>query len=184
MRDYDFSFGDFNDEGGDTGMTDLIKTWVLGVAGTALITCVMTALTPNGKTRVVVKLVCGLLMITAMIKPVVEYDFGGISNFISEFKADAGMYVKDIQNENDRLLKAIIEEDTAAYILDKAVELGIGECEVAIWTKKEDDGYPYPYEVRITASASEIQKGSLSKYIESELGIPDERQHWSIKNGY
>ena len=46
-------------------MLDMIRQWVLGLAGTALCCAVLTEITPKGSVKNVVKALCGMLMALA-----------------------------------------------------------------------------------------------------------------------
>ncbi len=82
-----------------------------------------------------------------------------------------------VEIRNREALQAIIKQKTEAYIWDKAQELGLA---VAIdVTVAEDASYPYPAAVRITGSFSEMQRQSLTRYIEENLAIGKEQQTWT-----
>ena len=160
-------------------MIELIKDWVLGVAAAAFITGIALSITPQGKLRRVVSLVCGFMTIAVMLGPLKDFDLGSYSSFAVEFNNLTEGYGVNLENENERLVKAIIEEQSAAYILDKATQLGIENLIVTVETKAGDGDYPYPWRAELGGEATEQQRRSLGQYMESELGIPAERQHWS-----
>jgi hypothetical protein len=160
-------------------MIGVIKSWVLGVAAAAFIAGIAISLVPQGKMRRVVSLVCGFMTIAVMLGPLKEFDFGSYSSYLSEFQSRTENIGAELANENERLIKAIIEERSAAYILDKATQLEISDLKVTVVTKAGDGDYPYPWSVELGGEATEQQKRSLGRYMEAELGIPAERQHWS-----
>ena len=78
---------------------------------------------------------------------------------------------------NREAFSAIIKSKTEAYIWDKAQELGLSvSVDVAI---EEDGSYPYPAAVRITGQFTELQRQSLTRYIEENLAIGKEQQTWT-----
>jgi LPS O-antigen subunit length determinant protein (WzzB/FepE family) len=160
-------------------MIDLIKDWVLGVAAAAFITGIASSFVPKGKLRRMVSLVCGFMTVAVMLGPLKDFDIDSYSSFLAEFSSQTENYGENIEKENERLLKAIIEERSAAYILDKATQLGIENFKVTVDAKAGDGDYPYPWSAELGGEATEQQRRSLGRYIESELGIPAERQHWS-----
>lgn len=165
-------------------MTDIIGTWIIGIVGTSLVTCIISSIAPKGKSRNMCRFIGGLLMLIAVLKPLINIEAGGMAKVVASLKTESGIYTANLEEENFKMFKEIIAEDTAAYILDKAEKLGVVQCEVSVSTKKEEDGYPYPYEIWVSAFMSEVQKAELSVCIETDLGISADKQHWSIKNGY
>ena len=160
-------------------MIDLIRNWVLSVAAAAFIAGIATAITPPGKLRKVVSLVCGFLTIAVMLGPLRDFNLESYSYYMVEFQNKTDAYGVNLENENERLVTAIIEEQSAAYILDKATQLDIVNFQVTVESKAGDGDYPYPWSVELGGEATEEQRRRLEKVIEAELGIPVERQHWS-----
>ena len=160
-------------------MIELIKNWVISLASAALISGIARSLVPPGKMRRVVSLVCGFLTIAVMLGPLREFDLSRYSEFLVEFNSQTQAYGLSLENENARLVKAIIEERSAAYILDKAIYLGIVNSEATVETKFGEGDYPYPWSVTLGGEATAEQKEMLGRYIEAELGIPAERQYRS-----
>ena len=74
-------------------------------------------------------------------------------------------------------MASIIAEQTEAYILDKAGELGL-EVTVRVETRTEGNGIPVPWSAELTGAQSE----ALASALETELGIPAERQVWHERN--
>ena len=101
---------------------------------------------------------------------------------MAQYRSEGEAFSKNLEEENDRLLRLIIEEETSAYILDKGGDIGIGHLEVSVSAKWSDDGYWYPSGVEIASNASESQKKELMRCIEAELGIPEEMQTWSTED--
>jgi hypothetical protein len=160
-------------------MLDTLRTWILGIAAAALISGIAGALTPPGKARRVVSLVCGFLTIALMLAPLREFDLGRYASYQVEFNEQRGVYGIRLENENERLVKAIIEERGAAYILDKAAQLGIEYLRAEVAARAGEAGaYPVPWEAALRGEATEEQRAKLGGSIEAELGIPAARQRW------
>lgn len=162
-------------------MNELISGWVRSIAATALISSVALAITPKGKVQRVLKAVCGVLIIIAVISPIANGAVSDISLDLAEYRASTDKIVGNAQTANMNLSRSIIEDDLEEYILDKAKEMGVGEITAEINSEWSDDGYWYPREVTLTGEIDALSRNKLSSVIESELGIPIERQNW---NGY
>jgi stage III sporulation protein AF len=164
-------------------MMALIKTWILGISSASLIAAILIALSPQGKSRRITMFASGFMLMVAMIKPFIGFDFSVFASSVMQYGNMGQEYADIIKEKNDTLLKTIIEERSAAYISDKATSLGMEIIKVIVRTEKGDGGYPYPREVYITAKYKPSQKKALTDYLESEFGLPSVRQHWSSADG-
>ena len=164
-------------------MIGFIKGWIIGLAAASIIAAILIAISPAGKARKVTAFASGFLIIAALIKPVIGFDFQTFSSAVMQYGVMGEEYAGLLEKENGRMLTSIIEERSSAYISDKAVSLGMKKIRVRVKTEKGDGDYPYPNEVYISAEFSDVQKQSLSNYIESEFGVPVSRQYWSSANG-
>jgi stage III sporulation protein AF len=159
-------------------MSDFLGSWIKALAAAAIFASVMLAVTPKGAVRQTVKLICGALLTFALLSPLKSLNFDKLAEFISKARLDGREIAASSEKEAALLMKLIIEEETEAYILDKAEALGISGLQVEV-SVKEGGQYPYPYSAKIACGASREQKSELSSLIEGELGIPADRQLWS-----
>jgi hypothetical protein len=158
---------------------ELLRAWVMGLAGAAVVTGLALSLTPKGRVRSVVRLICGAVMIIALVKPVLEFDFDAYSLGLARYRADMERITESARETSDRLQRTIIEEECSAYILDKAHILGLDCTKAEVTVKWGDEGYWYPYEAHLQINGPQEQLNRLAGLIEAELGIPRERQHWN-----
>ena len=84
---------------------------------------------------------------------------------------------RELEENNERLYLAIIEEETAAYVMDKARELGF-ECAVEVTYGYDGDGVPCPWEVTARGVWTEEMRAAVGRLLEDDLGIPPQRQHF------
>ena len=70
-------------------------------------------------------------------------------------------------------MQTLIAEQTASYISEEAVRLGVSVT-VQVETVPGEDNVPLPWSVQLTGPYSQ----ALSEWIASELAIPAERQVW------
>ncbi|HIY72353.1 MAG TPA: stage III sporulation protein AF, partial [Candidatus Intestinimonas merdavium] len=109
----------------------------------------------------------------AVVKPVLEVDLTALS------ASSVRMGVESVPAAEEAgldLMKSIIGEETGAYILDKAAELGIPCQEVRVTCAVEENGVPYPESVVLVGPMSWEEREMLSRRIEADLAIPAERQ--------
>ena len=160
-------------------MTEIIRSWVIGIAGMSLITSVAMAITPTGRMRRTVSLVCGLGMIVVLIRPVMDFDYDSFARYMTDYSFGTDIIEKNLDGENERLTRLIIQEETSAYILDKAKSAGVQNAKISVDTKMDEDGVWYPWEVTIDGDFTSEQRTGIVGAIEGELGVPAERQYWS-----
>lgn len=79
------------------------------------------------------------------------------------------------------LNRHVIEEEYAAYIQDKAAELGLTAEEIRIGVRWSAEGVWIPESSRIRCGTAE-ERERLRTVLEADLGIPAERQEW-IEDG-
>lgn len=121
-------------------------------------------------------MVGGLFLAFVMLSPVADWDYDGIASFAQSYeilgKAAAGKG-KDLATEQTR---TIIKEKACAYILDKAETL---RTTLAVEVVLSNDEIPIPESVYLSGQVSPFAKQQLQHLIETELGIPKERQIWT-----
>lgn len=156
-------------------MMELIRQWLLGVACAAMVLALAESLAPAGGVKKVCRLAGGMVLLLAAISPVLKLDEGALSRALSEYRITGQGYEDVLAEKNQLLYKTIIEENTAAYILDKAEELGIS-CQAEVSVAYDEDGFPYPWSVTVSGSWTEEQESQLSLFLETDLDISVQRQ--------
>ena len=120
-----------------------------------------------------VRLVGGLLLTLAILRPLAGMDWEGPALEAGSFQSRTAEQAEIYRKNQQEALAAVIEEKTAAYIWDKANELGLS-CEVRVAAAAGESGIPLPDAVTITGSYS----AALAACIEKEVGIPAGKQTW------
>ena len=155
----------------------LIGQYILSVIACGLIcSVVLSFFAKNNITAGVLRMVCGLLMVTTILSGFLRIDFSGLYNPFNDVLDDAEFYSQSGSIAAEKATGDIIKENITSYISAKAAALGM-EPEIDI-TMQEDDPC-YPDTVTISVVASPYSKQQLKYYIEKEIGIPEERQIWN-----
>ena len=151
---------------------ELLRQWLLGVVGCAFLVSLVCQTAPAGAVREILRFAGGLTLILCMLRPLggVELDASALdlSAWAGERAALEEEYGAALSDE----LGAVIAERTGAYIEDKADALGLtltARVEV-----RESGGAMLPYAAVLYGERSE----TLAALLETELGIPRERQEW------
>ncbi len=105
-----------------------VRSWLLGVTAAALVLALAEALAPEGGVKKVCRLAGGLALLLAAVGPVVNIlDGSALTQAVEGWKNRSQSYEQALEEQKDRFYLTIIEEETAAYVMDKARELGL-EC--------------------------------------------------------
>lgn len=160
-------------------MIDAIHSWICQLTGAALISAAAISITPEGAVKRVVKLICGFVSVMVLLSIGTELDIDRYVRSVEEYRADADELASEAYSEAENMKRAIIEERSAAYILDKAEKTGVIGASVTVEARQGEDGCWYPWSAEIYAAASDRQRRGIVRYAEEELGIPEERQKWS-----
>ncbi len=159
----------------------MTEAWIKGLTAAAVISALALTLAPKGPGYRTVKLACGAMTVIMLIMPLRDFDIDGFALFSAQLRYN-GERIAERAGEDSLAVKRIIIQGRArAYILDKAAELGIRDPEAEVELSVRD-GTPYPAAVRLRGSADGEARGRLARFIEGQLGIPEERQYWDTND--
>lgn len=156
-------------------MTEALRGWIIGIVGAAMVSALTLTVTPEGRVRRVVAVVCGFVMLLALIKPIKGFDYVSFSRSLLRLREDAGELAKPALQANENLTKKIIEERCAAYIVDKSRLLGIPDLQAEVEAELGADGRWYPARVSAATEAGKSERDALAYEIEAGLGVPPDK---------
>lgn len=153
-----------------------LRQYVVSVTTAAIICGMLTATLNKGAVQSLVKLLCGFFLAFTFLSPIGRLN---LKILPEDFGLDYEE-ASDAAQEGERFARnsvaQIIKEQTEAYILDKAAELGLSlEAEVFV----SGDEIPIPESVRLAGHASELERGRMEIILEKDLGIAKENQIWT-----
>ncbi len=154
-----------------------VKMWLLSLLAACLVCGIADALMPQGAVKKVGRLVCGLVLILSMLTPVVHLDIDGGQQWLESYLAEVEQREGELEEQVRGGIKTIIEEAYAAYIVDKAAQLGV-TCTVKVVCRVQEDGLYLPIQADITGVLSMQKQEQLSNILKEELGLPIEGQHY------
>ena len=156
--------------------------WVRAIAGASMLCAAALVLTPKGNVKDVLRLLCGIVLLLTVIKPLAGFDPARLSLDMADYREHAAEIAGDAQETQNALDRRFIERQLAAYILDKAKALGLTDVTAEVRVKWGEDCW-YPYAVCLTGQPPQREKTLLENTIEYDLGIPKERQCWNGNEG-
>lgn len=154
-----------------------VRQWLLGVACTAMVLALADSLAPEGGAKRVCRLAGGLALLLAAAGPLLQLDEGLLSRALEAHDAMAQSCREALEEKNVLLYQTIIEETAAAYIVDKAEEMGV-LCQAEVTFSYDEDGVPCPWEVTARGVWTQEQREALSRLVEDDLGVPPQRQYY------
>lgn len=147
-------------------MIALVRTWLLGVTAAAILAALAEHMMPEGGVKQVGKLVCGLMLAAAVLRPLGELN-------VTEFALPAaydGQYVQELRAQQNDRMKTVIEAELSAYSTDKAGQLGL-PCRVQIVCRQDTDGVFLPDSAQLTGELTPEQRNQLAQCLREELGL-------------
>ena len=156
-------------------MLEALSRWLTGLTCAALMAALAGALMPPGPVRRVGQFTLGLVLLAALLSPLLPIQGDALRRALAEQRLELDQYQAELEEESRTAMKAIIEEQCAAYIQDKAEALDIS-CTVQVEAEEGEGGRPLPRRVTVNGPLTEEQKAELAALIEAELAVPAEEQ--------
>ena len=127
------------------------RAWLTAVVSVTLLLSVIQMLTPKGSLREITSFVGGLLLLAVLLRPLGSVDLSAVSLNLDAYRQTVEQRQAELEQEGQKELVGLIEAELESYISDKAADMGL------------------------TGPRSE----ALSRWLETELGVPTERQVWN-----
>ena len=152
-----------------------MRNWLCGIAAASILSSIALMLCPAGRVKSITRLVCGIVCALALISPLTKPDIAGLSAAMASYGREAQIITQNAEEERKMMERTYIEEKCAAYISDKAEELGLAPAYVTVTARWDEEGlvwYPAAAEIGCRYSAE------LENAVEASLGIAPERMSW------
>ena len=156
-------------------MTAGLRGWLLSVIAVSILCAAADALMPPGGPKRVGKLVCGLVLLCAVLSPLRELDIESGVRWVEDWQASLEAREGELSAQADEVRRAVIEQEYAAYIVDKAAGLGLPEVSARV-TCREENGLLLPDRAEVTGPLGGEGRETLARAIREDLGIPPENQ--------
>ena len=155
---------------------EALGQYVISVTTASLICAVVLSLS-SGVSKGVIRVLCGIFLTFAVLRPVVNVDLEQWLNRMVIAEEVTGDSVAAFGEEAARnSITQRIRDDTAAYILDKATQLG-ASLKVDVVLSEEA---PYlPQRVTLWGTVSPYVRQQLEEILAKDLGIAKENQQWT-----
>lgn len=153
-------------------MIDVVRNWLISMTSASIVLAVADKLMPEGAVKKIGKITGGLLMLIAVLQPLKEFSWETMASALAEYRLETQVSEDVLKIDNQALMKIIIEDETSAYLQNKAELLNI-ICSAETICKTDDHGNIYPFSVVIHGHLTQDEKNILNGLIEKELAIPE-----------
>lgn len=133
---------------------------------------------PEGGVKRVAEVVCTASLILAVVNPLKSLDMSSYALESARRHELEASLTAGAEEAERRLNRLVIEQEYEAYIMDKALELGLEGLTVDVEVQWSLDGLWMPYGARLSGVWNQTGKERLSALMTADLGIPYERQRW------
>ena len=152
---------------------DWLRNYLISVVSVCMIAAIASVMIKDAMIGKVVKLVSGILILLVVISPLLKIDFANVSDS-GVLNMDSEM-IEQAQSQSHELFAEQIKQATQTHIEQIAARYGIT---VQAEVKVDDSDIPTPIEVDIIGVLQADQIVTLSEYIEQNIGISPNHQHW------
>ena len=156
-------------------MMGAVRSWLLAVIAASLLCAVAGALMPPGGVERVGRLVCGLVMLGAVLSPAATLDAAEGQRWLEGWLDSIQHREEELEGTVNQQMKSIIERECAAYIVDKAAQLGL-TCRARVECQPSEDGLYLPVRTEVAGPMTAEVQGRLIRTIAEDLGVPPEAQ--------
>ncbi len=157
-------------------MQAVLKTLIaLSVFGGALL-----LLCPAGSVRRVMGMLFTAVLITAALSPVHSFDYDLF--YLGEARlnsAEAQIILSSARSES-LLKKLLLQKNCERWVEEQASEHGLNISSVRVELAQDEWGNWLPYAASVRADGRPEEAERLVGLLRDELGIPPERQEWTL----
>lgn len=137
-------------------------------------------LCPEGSAKRVMRILCTAALISVIAAPLGDFDFSAFVLEEEKLKSTQAEIINDSAQRVDLLRKLLLQKNCESYIEDKGILLGLRDVQAVVILDLNADGALVPSKAIINAVGSSDSAGQLQRLISDTLGIPAERQDWTL----
>lgn len=136
------------------------------------------SLAPEGTARKAMQFVCSVVLLACVMGGLGRLDLSQYAVSLSLHREREQQFLLQAEEDRDALNRLVLEREYAAYGIDLARSLGVAVREFRVQVRWDTEGVWVPDAVTIVGSFTPESRGSLSRRITADLGVPADRQEW------
>ena len=156
-----------------------VKSWLMAVISVSVLITAADSLMPAGGVKKVGRLACGLVLLCVLSRPLAALRGVELAGYLAEYGQTLRQEEAELERQGNEMRKTVIEDYCAAYILDKAEELGIS-CRAEVECGRNGEGLYLPKRARLWGKFEPAVQSRLTELLERELGIPASEQTYYL----
>ena len=154
------------------GLKSLVAISLL--SGAALWLC------PEGSAKRVTRVLCTALLVAAVAEPLRDFDYDALSLAEAKVNSAQAEIINGGMERENLLRELVMTQNCEQYIVEKGNALGLRDLHATVELKTDENGAWLPWAATVSASGQPDSVRQLQLVIRDDLGIPTERQDWSI----
>ena len=119
----------------------------------------------------------GVVLLWAILSPAVRLGGVDAGQWLEDYLAGLELRESELEEQVGNGMKSIIEQETAAYIVDKAAEMGL-TCTARVSCQAAEGGVYVPSQTQVAGVLSQAERDRISQMIQADLGVPAQRQFY------
>ena len=139
-------------------------------------------LCPEGGVKQMLTALSAALLAMAILRSVKGFDYDALAMENAKLHEAEQSITRGGEQAAQKLNRLYIEQEYAAYILERASTLGAELSGAEVTVSWDYEGLWVPYSSHVTGRLDPETRRELARLIREELGIPAERQYW-YENG-
>ena len=152
------------------------KQFCLSVLVCSLSCSIAAQLVSGGKTKALLRLVCGVMLALTILRPLSSIDLDQLPVLPELTGLTPEYYIAEGEKTARDALESCIKSSCETYILDKARSLG---ADITVQVSLDDEGVPAFALIQGDPGADAQRQ--LEKILITDLGISKENQQWEGK---
>ncbi len=158
---------------------DNVRQYLISIIAMTILCGIVGLFFQDSAHKGIIKMITGLMVTAVVLKPAVGGNKFSLSHFWDSIPTDSAIAVQEGIDAAKQENSAYIKHATESYIISKAKEMG---AQISVEVELERDSTMRPVGIRMIGNISPYMKGKLKDWIQTNLGIPEERQVWISKN--
>lgn len=155
-----------------------MRELLLSLIGISLLQCILQLILKEESAGKALNLIGGIAMAAILLAGVSSFDYQAYSAALSREQTERFWNEETVREDVNALRRRYIEDQCAAYILERASRMHIELSNAVVTLAWNTDGYWYPIHAEMTVTDADESMSELMMLIESELGIPVSEQVW------
>ena len=156
----------------------MMQSLLRELCGLSILCGAALALTPEGKWKKAMGFVSSVVLMACVLNGIRGFDWRAYAAETALYREREQSFLRKSEETRDALDRRVIERECAAYIGDKAASLGYVLNGIELEMVWSVEGVWVPHAVSLTGSGAIEARDRLSAILETELGIPPDRQEW------